>query len=152
MEEKLQHILEDYKLERGSLIGLLQDIQEAYGYLPQEQLAEVSQELDVPLSRLFSLATFYTSFRLEPMGKHHVCICVGTACHVRGASAIVDTLERELQIKSGETTEDMQFTVDTVNCLGACALAPLLVVDNQYHGKITQQKAKKLLKGYGKDA
>ena len=125
MEEKLQYILESYKIEKGSLIGLLQDIQDAYGYLPEEQLLEVSQALDIPLSRLFSLATFYTSFRLEPMGEHHLCICIGTACHVRGATAVVDTIERELQIKAGETTQDMQFTVDTVNCLGACALAPL---------------------------
>lgn len=148
--EKLQNILERYKAERGTLIGLLQDLQEAYGYLPEEKLMTVSGELDVPLSRLFSLVTFYTTFRLQPMGKHHVCACVGTACHVRGATTIVDTIERELHVKAGETTEDGKFTVDTVNCLGACALAPLITMNNEPHGKMTQSKMKKLLKTYAK--
>ncbi len=132
------------------MIGLLQDLQEAYGYLPEEKLMTVSGELDVPLSRLFSLVTFYTTFRLQPMGKHHVCACVGTACHVRGATTIVDTIERELHVKAGETTEDGKFTVDTVNCLGACALAPLITMNNEPHGKMTQSKMKKLLKTYAK--
>jgi NADH-quinone oxidoreductase subunit E len=148
MEEQLQGILEKYKAEQGTLIGVLQDMQEAFGYLPEEQLLEVSNALDVPLSRLFSLATFYTTFRLEPIGKHHVCVCVGTACHVRGAPSIVDTLERELNVESGGTTEDGKFTVDTVNCVGACALAPLIMIDDEHHGKMTQKKVQKLLKGY----
>ncbi len=148
--EKLQEILERYKAEQGTLIGLLQDMQEAYGYLPEERLEEVSNKLDVPLSLLFSLATFYTTFRLEPMGKHHVCACVGTACHVRGATTIVETIERELHIKAGGTTEGGEFTVDTVNCVGACALAPLIVIDDEHHGKMTQSKIKKLLKRYEK--
>jgi NADH-quinone oxidoreductase subunit E len=148
MEEKLQHILESYKIEQGTLIGVLQDMQEAYGYLPEERLEDVSYELNVPLSRLFSLATFYTSFRLEPMGKHHICACVGTACHVRGAPTIVDTIERELHVARGGTTEDRKFTLDTVNCVGACALAPLIMIDGEHHGKMTQNKIKRLLKSY----
>jgi NADH-quinone oxidoreductase subunit E len=148
MEEQLQGILDKYKTEQGTLIGVLQDMQEAFGYLPEDQLLEVSQALDVPLSRLFSLATFYTTFRLEPIGKHHVCVCVGTACHVRGAPSIVDTLERELNVESGGTTEDGKFTVDTVNCVGACALAPLIMIDDEHHGKMTQKKVQKLLKDY----
>ncbi len=148
IEEKLQHILESYKIEKGTLIGVLQDMQEAYGYLPEERLEEVSHELDVPLSRLFGLATFYTSFRLEPMGKHHICACVGTACHVRGASIIVDTIERELHVTRGGTTKDGKFTLDTVNCVGACALAPLIMIDGEHYGKMTQNKIKRLLKGY----
>lgn len=142
----LQRILEKHKAEQGTLIGLLQDMQEAYGYLPEERLEDVSHELEVPLAQLFNLATFYHSFRLEPMGKHHICVCVGTACHVRGASAIVDTIERDLNVQAGETTEDRMFTVDTVNCLGACALAPLLTIDNEPQGNVTQSKIKKLLK------
>jgi NADH:ubiquinone oxidoreductase subunit E len=149
MEEKLQHIVENYRREKGTLIGLLQDMQETFGYLPEEKLEEVSKELDVPLSRLFSLATFYTTFRLEPMGKHHVCVCVGTACHVRGAPIIVDTIERELDTKAGKTTKDGKFTVDTVNCVGACALAPLLMIDGEHYGKMTQNKTKRLLKNHG---
>jgi len=148
MEEKLQGILEKFKTEKGTLIGVLQDIQEAYGYLPEEHLQEVSDALDVPLSRFFSLATFYTTFRLEPIGKHHVCVCVGTACHVRGAPAVVDTFERELNVEAGKTTADGEFTMDTVNCVGACALAPLITIDGQHHGKMTQKKVQKLLKGY----
>ena len=148
MEEQLQGILDKYKAEQGTLIGVLQDMQEAFGYLPEEQLLEVSQALEVPLSRLFSLATFYTTFRLEPIGKHHVCVCVGTACHVRGAPSIVDTMERELNVESGGTTEDGEFTMDTVNCVGACALAPLIMIDDEHHGKMTQKKVQKLLKDF----
>lgn len=134
-----------YKTEGGSLIGLLQDIREAYGYLPEEILNIVSRETEVPLTTLFGLATFYNSFRLDPMGKHHVCACVGTACHVKGAPFVVDTIERKLKIKAGGTTEDGNFTFDTVNCLGACALAPLVVIDDEYHGKMDQKKVGKLL-------
>jgi NADH-quinone oxidoreductase subunit E len=127
------------------VVGVLQDINDAYGYLPEEVLREVSQEIGVPVSTLFSLSTFYSSFRLEPIGRHHVCVCVGTACHVRGAQSIVDSLERELKINAGQTTEDQQFTLETVNCLGACALAPLVVMDEEYHGKMDQKKASRFL-------
>ncbi len=150
MDESLQCIIEKYQQERGTLIGLLQDMQETFGYLPEENLEEVSKVLDVPLSRLFSLITFYTSFRLEPMGKHHLCTCVGTACHVRGAPNVVDTIEHALHVKDGETTADKEFTVETVNCFGACALGPLVVIDGVYHAKMTQTKTKKLLQTYAK--
>ncbi|MCP4403513.1 MAG: NAD(P)H-dependent oxidoreductase subunit E [bacterium] len=150
MDESLQCIIEKYQQERGTLIGLLQDMQETFGYLPEENLEEVSKVLDVPLSRLFSLITFYTSFRLEPMGKHHLCTCVGTACHVRGAPNVVETIEQALHVKNGETTADKEFTVETVNCFGACALGPLVVIDGDYHAKMTQTKTKKLLQSYTK--
>jgi NADH:ubiquinone oxidoreductase subunit E len=148
---KLEKIITNFKKSKGSLIGLMQDISESYGYLPEKILEEVSNTLNVPLSHLYSLATFYTSFRLEPMGKHHCSICVGTACHVRGASFVVESIERELKIKAGETTADGNFTVETVNCLGACALGPLVVIDEDYHGKMDQRKVAKLLQKY-KDA
>lgn len=146
--KKLDKIIADHKKNKGSLIGLLQDITESYGYLPAPVLEEISETLNVPLSHLYSLATFYTSFRLEPMGKHHCSICVGTACHVRGASFVVEAVERELKIKAGETTADGNFTVETVNCLGACALGPLVVIDEDYHGKMDQPKVAKLLHKY----
>ena len=150
MEEndKLPGLIEKYKEENGTVIGLLQDIHEAYGYLPEEVLNEVTELIGVPLSTLYSLATFYSSFRLEPMGKHHCSICVGTACHVRGATQVVEAIERELNVKAGETTEDGNFTVETVNCLGACALGPLVVIDDDYHGNLDGRKAIKLLKKY----
>lgn len=144
--EKLNELLEKFKQERGSLIGLLQDIHEEFGYLPEEYLREASRHLDIPLSRFYSLVTFYSTFRLEPIGKHHICACVGTACHVRGAPLIVDTIERELDIKAGETTADGEYTLDVVNCVGACALGPLVTVDGEFHGKMTQKSVKKLMK------
>ena len=144
--EKLNKLLEEYEQKRGSLIGLLQDIHEEFGYLPEEYLREASRRLNIPLSRFYSLVTFYSTFRLEPIGKHHVCACVGTACHVRGAPLIVDTIERELGIKAGETSEDGEYTLDVVNCVGACALGPLVTVDGEFHGKMTQKSIKKLMK------
>ena len=148
--EKLPGLIEKYRTEGGTVIGLLQDIHEEYSYLPEEVLDAVSKEIDVPLSTLYSLATFYATFRLEPMGKHHICSCVGTACHVKGAPFVVDTIERELHIKPGETTEDGMFTFDTVNCLGACALAPLVTVDGEYYGKMDQKKVAKIIDKYRK--
>ena len=144
--EKLNELLEGYAKERGSLIGLLQDMHEAFGYLPEEYLRKASKYLEIPLSRFYSLVTFYSTFRLEPIGKHHICACVGTACHVRGAPLIVDTIERELGIKAGETTADGEYTLDVVNCVGACALGPLVTVDGEFHGKMTQKTVKKLMK------
>ena len=146
--KKLDRIIDNFEKSRGSLIGLLQDISDSYGYLPEKVLEEVSAKLNVALSHLYSLATFYTSFRLEPMGKHHCSICVGTACHVRGAPGVVEAIERELDIKAGETTRDGKFTVETVNCLGTCALGPLVVIDGNYHSNLDQRKAVKLLKQY----
>jgi NADH:ubiquinone oxidoreductase subunit E len=146
--EEATPIIEKFKTEQGSVVGLLQDIHGTFGYLPEEVLQKASKDLDIPLSRFFSLATFYTSFRLEPMGKHHICTCVGTACHVKGASGIVEAFKRELKVEEGETTEDGQFTFDTVNCLGACALAPLVTIDGDYYGKTKQNKVGKLLENY----
>lgn len=149
--EKIDQIIEKFKNEKGTIIGLMQDIHGEYRYLPEEVLLRVSAELDIPMAKLYTLATFYKSFRLEPVGKHHVRVCIGTACHVNGATKIVETLERELGVKSGQTTEDNQFTLETVNCLGACALGPLALFDGEYHGKIDQGKLKKLLNKYRKD-
>jgi NADH-quinone oxidoreductase subunit E len=149
--EKLQSIVERYKSGKSSLIAVMQDINQEYGYLPEEVLQEVSTLIEVPISIFYSLATFYSSFRLEPIGKKHVCVCVGTACHVRGASQVVDTLSRDLQIAPGETSKDGNFTLETVNCVGACALGPLVTVNGEYHGKMDQKKVAKLSKTLRKD-
>jgi NADH-quinone oxidoreductase subunit E len=152
MEEKLQAIVERYKSGRSTLVGVLQDVSQEYGYLPEEVLREVSRAIEVPVSLFYSLATFYRSFRLEAIGRKHVCVCVGTACHVRGAAQVVDVLERELSIKAGQTTPDGNYTLETVNCLGACALGPLVTVNGEYHSKLDQKGAQKLLKKLGGEA
>jgi NADH-quinone oxidoreductase subunit E len=143
---KLAKIIERYRSGRSSLIAVLQEISQEFGYLPEEVLREVSGRIEVPISLFYSLATFYKSFRLEAIGKKHICVCVGTACHVRGSDKVVDTLERELGIREGDTTADGNFTLDTVNCLGACALGPLVTVNGEYHSKMDQKKIARLLK------
>lgn len=144
--EKMQTIIDRYKSGTSTLVGVLQDISQQYGYLPEEVLREVSQAIEAPISLFYSLATFYKSFRLQPLGKKHVCVCVGTACHVRGADKVVDVFERELAVKPGGTTADGEYTLETVNCLGACAMGPLVTVNGEYHGMMDQKKATKLLR------
>ena len=146
MDDKTQTIIERFNSGRSTLVGVLQDISQEYGYLPEELLREVSARIEVPISLFYSLATFYKSFRLQPIGRKHVCVCVGTACHVRGADQVVDTLERELRIRAGETSGDGAYTLETVNCLGACALGPLVTVNGEYHSKMEQKKVTRLLK------
>ncbi|MCK4359024.1 MAG: NADH-quinone oxidoreductase subunit NuoE [Candidatus Cloacimonetes bacterium] len=129
----------------NSLIPVLQDIQSHYNYLPEEIFDEVSQKMNIPLIDVYGVATFYKSFSLTPKGKHIITVCVGTACHVRGGQRIVDKISRELGIEPGETTPDMNFTLETVNCLGCCAIGPIIMVDGEYHGQMTIQKAISLL-------
>ena len=143
--EPVQSTINQYKSGRISLVGVLQDISRVFGYLPEETLRQIARELDVPISRMYSLATFYTSFRLEPIGKTHVCVCMGTACHVRGAERVLRTIERELELEAGQTSKDLRHTLETVNCIGACALGPLVTVNGEYHGNIDQKKAQKLV-------
>ena len=133
------------------LISLLQDLQSRYGYLPREVLEWVSGETGIALSRMFGVITFYAQFSLEKKGEHLVRCCQGTACHVKGAAQITDTISRELGIEAGETSADGEFTFETVNCLGACALAPLIVVDEEYYGKMSQEKVKTLIADLKKD-
>jgi len=138
-----------YGARRTASVGMLQDIQARYRHLPREALARLAERLDVPLSRLFGLATFYKAFSLEPRGKHEVRVCLGTACHVRGAPRIVDEVSRILKIKPGETTDDGLFTLEAVNCLGACAMGPLMVIDGEYFGAMTPRKVASVLRKYG---
>ncbi|MBE0431828.1 NADH-quinone oxidoreductase subunit NuoE [candidate division WOR-3 bacterium] len=148
--DKIDRILEKYGHQRSRIIQILNDIQKLQTYLRRDALEHVSRRLHIPLSRLYSLATFYSAFSLKPRGKHLVTVCMGTACHVRGAPAVLSRLEDRLKIKPGETTTDDEYTLKTVNCLGACALAPIVVVDEEYHGQTTADKVERLLAGYEK--
>jgi len=134
------------KNEHGdSLISVLEEIQTRYRYLPQDAMILVSERLGVPLSQVYSVATFYNAFSLQRRGRHEICVCVGTACHVRGAGRVLTQLEESLGIKPGETTSDWSYSLDTVYCLGACALGPIVVVDGEYSGQMNVKKVDELL-------
>jgi NADH-quinone oxidoreductase subunit E len=150
--DQLEKILKKHDHQKASLLAILQDVQAVENYLPRKTLEEVSQRLQVPLTQIYYLATFYRAFSLTPRGQHLVTVCTGTACHVKGATTILNTLERELAVKPGETTTDKKYTLETVNCLGSCALAPLVVLDGHYHGRMVGTKVLSLLKGDKKDA
>ncbi len=149
--KEVDEIVSQYKGRVTGSIGILQDIQGKYNYLPKEALEQVAKRLDVPLSQVYSLATFYKTFSLKPRGKHLVSVCMGTACHVRGAPRISEEVQRRLNVKAGETTKDDMFTLEVVNCLGACALGPLMVIDGEYYGNMDAGKVDAILKKYEKD-
>lgn len=142
----LDDIIERYPGQPDYLIFLLQDIQAAFNFVSPEALQLVCDHTGVPLSQAYAVATFYQSFSLEPKGEHEIKVCLGTACHLKGAPRLVEELERRLGVKPGGTTEDLQFSLDTVNCLGACALAPVMVVDEEYKPSVTTKKLDKMLK------
>lgn len=144
----IQQILEKHGYQSSSLVGILQDIQSRMNYLPRSLLKQISKYLDIPLSDIYGVATFYKAFHLEPKGRHTLQVCLGTACHVRGSRRILNYLETLLDVKAGETTKDLSFSLETVNCLGACALGPLLVIDRKYYGKISAEKLEGILKRY----
>jgi NADH-quinone oxidoreductase subunit E len=143
---KVDSIIDRYRAEPGSLTTILQDIQAEYNYLPKPALIKVSERVGLPLSQAYSLATFYKAFSLEPRGRHLISVCLGTACHVRGGVRIKEKLERDLKVRAGQTTKDKMFTLQTVNCLGCCALGPIVVIDGQYHGQVTQSSVSSILK------
>ena len=146
--ESVRKIVESYGKRESGLIAILQDIQIEKGYLPEEDLAIIASEVKIPISRLFSLATFYKAFSLVPRGRHLINVCLGTACHVRGGVRILDKLERDLRIKTGETTQNKRFSLEAVRCVGCCGLAPVVVIDGNFHGKLTQKKLDKVLELY----
>ena len=148
-DEKIDAITDRYKDEEGSLIQILLDVNSQYKYLPENELRYIAERLDLPLSQLYNIGSFYSAFTFKPRGKHLIKVCTGTACHVRGASKILEEVERKLEINPGETTEDKMFTLETVSCLGCCALGPVMVIDDDYHGKLTVNKVEKVLKSYG---
>jgi NADH-quinone oxidoreductase subunit E len=145
---KIETILEKFRGQEGALIPVLQEAQSIYGYLSEEVLAHISQELKIPLSRIYGVVTFYAQFYLTPRGRHTVRVCRGTACHVRGGKNIRKSVQQFLGIEENETTADYKFTFETVACLGACALSPVLLVDKTYYGKLTPGKVEKVLKLY----
>ena len=130
------------------LIPLLQDVQDNYGYLPREILEWVSARTGIPLSRMYGVITFYTQFYLSPKGKHTIRCCQGTACHVKGAKRVAESIMEELDVEEGGTTPDMKYTYETVQCLGTCFLAPVVMVDGDYYGEMTRERVPKILKGY----
>jgi NADH-quinone oxidoreductase subunit E len=138
-------VVDRYQAQPSALLAILQDIQKQENWLPKEALLRVAEKLDVPLTRVYGMATFFRAFSLKPRGKHICTVCLGTACHVRGAPRLVEKLERELAIRAGETTADMSVTLETVNCVGACALGPLVILDGEYHGNITSAKLDKVI-------
>lgn len=148
--QKVKSFIGKYHNEKKALISILQDIQAEFNYLPQEALRIVSKELSVPLIHIVGVATFYRSFSLQPRGEHLVTVCMGTACHVRGGPKILEEFERKLGIQAGETTPDGAFTLETVACLGCCAIGPVVVVDGNYHAQTTIRRVDPIIKRYRK--
>ena len=146
--DRVDQIIDKYKGEASSLIQVLLEIQAENHWLPKEALDRVSEKLQVPLTRIQHIATFYKAFSLTPQGRHMIQVCLGTSCHVQGGTKLRDMVEQVLNIKSGETTSDQKFTLHTVNCLGCCALAPVMVVDDDYHSKLSLGKVSEVLSKY----
>ncbi|MFW6131310.1 MAG: NAD(P)H-dependent oxidoreductase subunit E [Candidatus Aminicenantaceae bacterium] len=147
-DERLIEVIEKHSSMEGSLLNLLLEVQEKYNYLPREALEEISLKENIPLSRLYSIATFFKSFSLTPRGKHSIHVCMGTACQIWGGQKLVDRVVEVLEIKPGETTKDLNFTLDTINCPGTCGLAPVVMIDNEIYGKVTRNKISSLIKKY----
>lgn len=142
----IQGLLDKYKNKKGNLIPLLQGAQRTYGYIPKEAFLKISEETDNALTDMYGVATFYSQFRLSPVGKYIVKVCHGTACHVQSAPELTEALEEVLKVKDGETTEDKLFTLESVACLGCCSLAPVLMIGDETYGKLDRKKATKVIK------
>lgn len=149
--KKVEDIIKHHRQRKSGLVAMLQDVQNEYSYLPREVLICIAEKMGIPISQAYSLATFYKSFSLRPRGKYLISLCMGTACHVRGAERILEELKRLLKIKPGQTTKDLRFSLETVNCLGACALGPLLVVNGKYYAKMNAHKVDSVIKEYTHD-
>jgi NADH-quinone oxidoreductase subunit E len=143
---KVDKIIESYSFEKSALIAILQEIENLYNYLPDWALKYVSEKLNVPMTRVYGVASFYDAFHLTPRGKHLIRVCLGTACYLRGSARVLEAVERELGINDGETTPDLQFSIQSVRCLGACALAPVMIVGERYFDKMTPTKVRRVLK------
>ena len=148
MSKSVKAIIDSYQYDRGQLVAILQEIQSEYLYLKKEALEEVSEIMGLPVSQIYSVATFFRAFSLKPRGRHLINVCTGTACHVRGATKILEKMERDLEINRGETTQDLKFTLETVNCVGACALGPMVIIDGEYSGQMKTDKVENLLGQY----
>ncbi|MCR1899883.1 NADH-quinone oxidoreductase subunit NuoE [Irregularibacter muris] len=148
MKQKLLDLVKKHKGEKGALIPVLHEAQQLYGYLPIEVQETIAEELDIPLTEVYGVATFYSQFTLKPKGKYKIGVCLGTACYVRGSQQIVDRLCEELGIAIGETTEDGKFTVEATRCVGACGLAPVLMVNEDVYGRLVEDDIPKILEKY----
>jgi NADH-quinone oxidoreductase subunit E len=148
---EIDAIIDQYEGRESSILAILQDIQAKDKYLPKETLEHLGEKLRIPLNKIYRIATFYRAFSLTPRGRHEVCVCIGTACHVRGAQRIADQINLELGIRPGETTRDQNFTLETVNCLGVCAAGPVVAIDGQYFGKMSPGKVEGTLKKFRSD-
>ncbi len=137
---------------RDSLIPILQEVQEANGYLSREAVASIGRHLGLPASKIYGVATFYNQFRFEPIGKYHIQVCRGTACHVKGSAKVLETITRELNIEAGSTTRDGLFSVEVVACIGACGLAPVIAINGEFYASVTPDKVKSILKSYRRKA
>lgn len=146
--DKVDQIIDKYAGEEGVLIQVLLDVQREFNWIPGAVIKRISERLQVPMSQIYRVASFYKAMSLTPIGRHLVQVCLGTACHVRGGPKIVDKAEQILDIKAGDTTKDMKFTLQRVNCLGCCALGPVMVVDGEYHGKLPVAKVEEILESY----
>ena len=150
MEDKVKNIIKKYGSDKSFIVPILQDVQREFNYLPKDALFAVSTQLSVPISRVYEVVTFYKAFSLKPKGRYQLSLCLGTACHVRGAELIACNVTSILGIKEGDTTADLEYSFETVGCLGACALGPVLVVNGEYHGHMNIAKSTKILKKLGK--
>jgi NADH-quinone oxidoreductase subunit E len=150
MEDKVKNIIKKYGSDKSFIVPILQDVQREFNYLPKDALCAVSSQLSVPISRVYEVVTFYKAFSLKPKGRYQLTLCMGTACHVRGAELIARNVEDILGIREGDTTPDLEYSFETVGCLGACALGPILVVNGEYHGHMNIAKSTKILKKLGK--
>jgi len=144
----IDRIIDRYQDEEGILIQVLLDVQQEYNWLPEEALKQISDRLGIPFSQVYRVASFYKAMSLTPRGHHLIRVCLGTACHVRGAPRILDNVEQTLNIKAGETTQDMKFSLERVNCLGCCALGPVMVIDGEAHGNLVPAKVEEILNKY----
>ena len=148
-DDEIRALLDELNVSpESNLIGLLQDVQGRIGYLPPAALEQISRRTKIRLSRVYGVVSFYAQFYTEPHGRHTILCCRGTACHVKGASGVLDAIERTLEIKDGESTADLRFYLETVACLGTCFLAPVMMIDNEYFGKLTPQRVEAILKSY----
>lgn len=146
--DRIDRIIDKYACETGVLIQLLLDIQRELNWIPPEAVMRINKRLKIPVSEIYRVVSFYTALSLKPRGRHLVRVCLGTACYVRGAPRVLDSVERKLGVRAGETTSDNKFTIETVNCLGCCALGPVVEIDGQYHGKLSPASVEKLLSSY----
>ncbi len=147
MKEKYDELIKDFKDKEGNIVTLLQETQETFGYIPEEAVFYYSRELDIPASSFYGVATFYAQFYLKPRGKNIITACCGTACHVKGSDRLINNLKRELGLAEGETTtQDLNFTLEQVACVGACSIAPVVIINKKVHGKVTYERLMREIK------